>query len=317
MEQLDQIPHDKIRFVFKDAVQLAVAQVRPFDGQPRQFFDKEALRQLSGSLMAVGQVKPIIVIRVYDDIRYTHELVDGERRWRSAKDAKQESILAMEIEIKTSGDVSPKDAQFIIGAISNFGHQEHEPLEVAKALDRTKNALKVSNEILAQMYSRSSQWVSNHLNLLKLTPSVQALMDPYIPEARRLKPACASLLIGLAEETQLDLAMKTVSNGWSRIQLHQTIRQLQRGGHIGKAETRPRRPNDDFRLVESAILALDERLVTISEIPISNLKGTVRARGPAAKAALIATLTRCIESLGNLREQVRQIELNANLHIAG
>lgn len=306
---MEKVTRSSIGFVVKQALEVPIERIRRFEGQPRHHFDQESIRLLSQSLGSIGQIDPVLLIQVFDDRHYTHELVDGERRIRSAKQAGKETVLAVEVELKTIPGVSPKDVQFIISALSNFGHQDHEPLETAEALYRTQNALKVSQAELAQMFGHSVPWVINHLNLLKLTPAVQKLMNPQVPEDRRLKPASALVLVGLPEETQLDIAMKAVENKWTRSQVAQAVRQLVRGGHITKENSRARKPSDDFYLIEKTLIMLDERLLTIGDIPLSSMTNTIQARGPQAKAAMVSTLNRAIETLTEFRDAVRRIDL--------
>ena len=314
---MENVTRSSIGFVVKQALEVPVERIRPFEGQPRKHFNPESLRLLSQSFGSIGQIDPILLIRIYDDRRYTHELVDGERRLRSAKLAKKETVLAVEVEMQAVPGVNPKDVQFIISALSNFGHQEHEPLETAEALWRTQNALKITQAELAQMFGHSVPWVVNHLNLLKLPVAVRKLMNPEIPEDRRLKPACALVLLGLPGETQLDLAIKGVENRWTRSQMTQAVRQLMRGGQVVKDGMRKRQPKDDFRIIESTLAFLDERLLTISDIPMSSMTNTIQARGPRAKAAMVSTLNRAIDTLVELRSAVRRIDTERKLQAVG
>lgn len=70
---------------------VALGDIDPDPEQPRRHFDPDKLRELADSLLAVGQLQPIILIRT--DSRY--RLHVGERRWRAAGLAGLASIRAI------------------------------------------------------------------------------------------------------------------------------------------------------------------------------------------------------------------------------
>ncbi len=64
--------------------------IEPNPGQPRKFFDKEALRALAESINKIGQLEDILVRPAGDRF----QLVLGERRWRASHLAGQGAINA-------------------------------------------------------------------------------------------------------------------------------------------------------------------------------------------------------------------------------
>ncbi len=71
---------------------LAISSIEPLPGQPRRYFDEDALAELSASIAARGVIQPIIV-RPLAGGRY--QLVAGERRWRAAQKAQLHEIPAL------------------------------------------------------------------------------------------------------------------------------------------------------------------------------------------------------------------------------
>ena len=60
-----------------------INKVEPNRNQPRQYFDKEKLKELSDSIKQHGLITPILV----QDRGTYYEIVAGERRWRASKEA--------------------------------------------------------------------------------------------------------------------------------------------------------------------------------------------------------------------------------------
>ena len=58
----------------------------PGEFQPRKYFDKEKLKELTNSIKENGILQPIIV-REAKNSKERYEIVAGERRWQAAKQA--------------------------------------------------------------------------------------------------------------------------------------------------------------------------------------------------------------------------------------
>ena len=61
---------------------IKISLVDPKRDQPRKYFDKDALEQLSASIVENGLLQPILV-REYGEGRY--QIIAGERRFRASK----------------------------------------------------------------------------------------------------------------------------------------------------------------------------------------------------------------------------------------
>jgi len=155
-----------------------VDEIRPFPGQPRDWFDPKTMEELAASISSAGQQVPITVTRVKqigkDGIRF--ELIDGERRLRATKKLGFRTIKAM---VKTVTDI---EQQFENSVIVNFNRDGHSPIETARAIKRLK-ANGQSTEMIAKKLGRSVPWAHQHLNILKLNPTVIEMMHPALPES--------------------------------------------------------------------------------------------------------------------------------------
>ena len=65
---------------------LSLSDIQPNPGQPRKFFDEEALEELAESIKVHGLLQPIIVTPSQDESG-KYVIVAGERRWHACQKA--------------------------------------------------------------------------------------------------------------------------------------------------------------------------------------------------------------------------------------
>src|SRR5690606_1295674 len=103
--------------------EIPVDAVMPSPRQPRQYFDAEALEELTASIAEVGLLQPIVVRKLdgsQSDSTAKYQLIMGERRWRASQRAGLEKIPAIVRE--TSDDDMLRDA-----LLENLHRQELNP----------------------------------------------------------------------------------------------------------------------------------------------------------------------------------------------
>ncbi len=66
--------------------------------QPRKFFNKESLNELTNSIKERGIIQPIVV-RKSKDQNDKFEIIAGERRWLAAQNAGLHEVPIVEIEV--------------------------------------------------------------------------------------------------------------------------------------------------------------------------------------------------------------------------
>jgi ParB family chromosome partitioning protein len=194
--------HPVDKFTDDDAgmvVQIPPSHISPNPDQPRHYFDKEALADLTESVRTRGVLQPIIVRRdKARDGRFI--LIAGERRWRASKAAGLSKIPAL---IR-----SPKDDPAELALIENLQRENLNPIEEAESLQRLKENRLLSDATLAKIIGKSRQAVNESLLLTRLPESIKA-------ECRTSGTYSKSLLLRLVRapnsEAQLALwqAMKT------------------------------------------------------------------------------------------------------------
>lgn len=217
---------------------IPLAAIRPGRFQPRVQIEPAALQELAESIRAQGVIQPVIV-REYGLDGY--ELIAGERRWQAAKLAGLSDIPAV---VKHINDKTA----MAMGLIENIQREDLNPIEEAQGLRRLIDEFELTHETVAEAVGRSRSAVSNSLRLLKLPEPVQDMLFK-----RHLEMGHARALLSLPVAEQLDLAQKTVKNGWS---VRETERRSQSLLHGKPAETVRRIDPDLARLNEAIVRQL-------------------------------------------------------------
>lgn len=151
-----------------DSVQhVPVGSIRPLPGQPRRYFDEDAIAELADSIAARGLLQPIIVRNAPDGQGY--QLVAGERRWRAAQRAGLHQIPALVRELDDA-------ATYEIALVENIQRQDLNAIEEAGAYRKLIEDFGHSQEALAKLVGKSRSHVANLMRLLELPATVRAMV---------------------------------------------------------------------------------------------------------------------------------------------
>src|SRR5262249_6782148 len=126
--------------------------------QPRDNFDETALVALAESIKVRGVLQPVLVRPLPGG---TYELIAGERRWRAAKLAEQETVPAI---VRHHDDA----ASLEVALIENMAREDLNPVEEARACAALTEELGLSREEVGLRVGRSRVAVSNLIRLLDL-----------------------------------------------------------------------------------------------------------------------------------------------------
>lgn len=154
-------PSDKVRT-------LPIEQLAPNPHQPRKYFDKELLKELSESIKEKGLLQPILV-RPHGTRSNAYEIVAGERRWRASQLA---GIHEVPVIVR---DLKDKEA-LEIALIENIQRSDLSPLEEAETFQRLIDEYKHSTEELAEALGKSRAHIANTLRLNALPDNVKELV---------------------------------------------------------------------------------------------------------------------------------------------
>ena len=145
-------------------ISLDEIQVNPF--QPRSYFDKEALQELSESILVQGIIQPITVRKLGEG---EYQLISGERRFQASKLAGLTEIPAY---VRTANDQQMLE----MALIENIQRQDLNPIEEAAALEKLMIDHQMTQEHLSKMIGRSRPAIANTVRLLGLSEFVKSLV---------------------------------------------------------------------------------------------------------------------------------------------
>jgi ParB family chromosome partitioning protein len=143
-------------------IPLTKIQVNPY--QPRVYFDKDALLELSESIKVQGIIQPITVRRLDTD---EYQLISGERRFQASKLAGLTGIPAY---VRTANDQQMLE----MALIENIQRENLNALEIAQSYQRLLAECDLKQEELGDRVGKNRTTVNNYLRLLKLPPTIQA-----------------------------------------------------------------------------------------------------------------------------------------------
>lgn len=147
--------------------QIPVDLIRPGSTQARTYFDQDRLQELSESIAESGVVQPVVL----RSLLHGYELLAGERRWRAAQLAGLHEIPAI-----VRDDLTESEAM-VLGLIENLQRESLSPMDAAAGLQELGELYALTHEQIGERIGKSRVYVTNHLRLLKLAPSVQAQVN--------------------------------------------------------------------------------------------------------------------------------------------
>jgi ParB/RepB/Spo0J family partition protein len=234
----------KVAMANSEIVVLDPSCIRPMPGQPREFFSELSLTNLRESIRGVGQIQAGIVRAVEDgESGITHELLDGERRWRVVC---SEGITFYRAQLVQIDDIA---APYMIAAIANFNREGHTPIEVSDAIHKLRTGpIKVPMPEIAKIFGFSELWAYQIHGLQKLHPKVREMLDPNQSRKEILPTTAAIHISKLDPELQVGLAEKVLTREVSIGRLRREVVRVgeSHGKPVRTREDRPSKVNESF-----------------------------------------------------------------------
>ncbi len=142
--------------------------------QPRKYFDKEKLAELTQSIRDKGVLQPILVrplpeTKISLSTKARYQIVAGERRWQAALKA---GLDAMPVLIRELSDQDVLE----IGVVENVQRADLNPIEEALAYQALAEQFGRTQEDIAQAIGKSRPHVTNMLRLLSLPKRAQTYL---------------------------------------------------------------------------------------------------------------------------------------------
>ena len=181
-----------------ERVGIKIADIRPNPYQPRKVFDEAALKELSDSIRERGVFQPVLVRKSLKG----YELIAGERRMKASKMAGLKEIPAVVVDFN--------DADMMeVSLLENVQREDLSPIEEAEGYNQIIKKLGYTQAELAKKISKSREYISNILRLLKLPQRVQEMVN-----RNQISYGHARALLGLGDEDRItEVAERIVNEG--------------------------------------------------------------------------------------------------------
>lgn len=140
-----------------------ISQIEANPFQPRQEFDKTAMKELAQSIKELGLIQPITVRKVSAK---KYQIISGERRFRASQLAGLEEVP---VYIRTADD----QAMLELALVENIQRENLNAIEVAISYKRLMEECNLTTEKLAERVGKDRTTVTNYVRLLKLPPEIQ------------------------------------------------------------------------------------------------------------------------------------------------
>tara|TARA_Y100000590_G_scaffold453517_1_gene598705 strand:+ start:2575 stop:3423 length:849 start_codon:yes stop_codon:yes gene_type:complete len=136
--------------------------------QPRKFFNKDSLDELTNSIKEQGVIQPIVVRQ--DKINEgKYEIIAGERRWLASQNA---GLHEVPVVILNVDDL--KSLEFAI--VENVQRQDLNPIEEAKGYQKLIDDFNYNQDKLSKFIGKSRSYIANSLRLLALPEDVLSMV---------------------------------------------------------------------------------------------------------------------------------------------
>lgn len=224
--------------------------ISPKPGQPRKYFDMEALSDLASSIAAHGILQPILVRDLKNG---NYEIIAGERRWRASKLA---GLSEVPVIIMDADEIA--SAQ--IALVENVQREDLNPYEEAQAYRSLIEDFGVSQEDVSKMVGKSRPAIANSIRLLDLPKEVIDLLVK-----KDLSAGHCRTLLGLNDKSEtVPLANKAVKKGMSVRELELAVKKINRQEKAPGPDTQGL--SVDYKAeLERRVMALSGRRIKISD----------------------------------------------------
>lgn len=194
------------------SISLPISQIERYPGQPRQYFDPEALAELAESIKLHGIIQPLTVRKLSSGY---HQIIAGERRWRAARLAGLQEVPVIVIE-------ADDKKMAALAMIENLQREDLNPMEEALGFQSLIESHHMTQQEAAQQVGKSRSAVTNALRLLTLSPGLHPMV-----EDGRLSAGHARALLVLTPELQESTAIEIEKSGLSVRQTEVLVKKLQ------------------------------------------------------------------------------------------
>ena len=190
-----------------------IEQIIANRNQPRQNFNPKEMQELTDSIKANGILQPLTV-RDLDDGKF--ELIAGERRLRSAREAGLETVPVYILSIEA--DVEMME----YALIENIQRVDLNPIEEAEGYAILCGKYNLAQEEIAKRVGKSRPAIANSLRLLKLPPEIKSAL-----KSGDISAGHARAILGVKKSLQMmTLYQKVMRSGLNVRQTEELVKNI-------------------------------------------------------------------------------------------
>ena len=190
-----------------------IEQIIANRNQPRQDFNPKEMQELTDSIKANGILQPLTV-RDLDDGKF--ELIAGERRLRSAREAGLETVPVYILSVEA--DVEMME----YALIENIQRVDLNPIEEAEGYAILCGKYNLDQEEIAKRVGKSRPAIANALRLLKLPPEIKSAL-----KSGDISAGHARAILGVRKSLQMmTLYQKVIRSGLNVRQTEELVKNI-------------------------------------------------------------------------------------------
>ena len=190
-----------------------IEQIIANRNQPRQDFNPKEMQELTDSIKANGILQPLTV-RDLEDGKF--ELIAGERRLRSAREAGLETVPVYILSVEA--DVEMME----YALIENIQRVDLNPIEEAEGYAILCGKYNLAQEEIAKRVGKSRPTITNSLRLLKLPPEIKSAL-----KSGDISAGHARAILGVRKSLQMmTLYQKVIRSGLNVRQTEELVKNI-------------------------------------------------------------------------------------------
>ena len=190
-----------------------IEQIIANRNQPRQDFNPREMQELTDSIKANGILQPLTV-RDLEDGKF--ELIAGERRLRSAREAGLETVPVYILSVEA--DVEMME----YALIENIQRVDLNPIEEAEGYAILCGKYNMAQEEIAKRVGKSRPAIANALRLLKLPPEIKSAL-----KSGDISAGQARAILGVRKSLQMmTLYQKVIRSGLNVRQTEELVKNI-------------------------------------------------------------------------------------------
>ena len=190
-----------------------IEQIIANRNQPRQDFNPKEMQELTDSIRANGILQPLTV-RDLDDGKF--ELIAGERRLRSAREAGLETVPVYILSVEA--DVEMME----YALIENIQRVDLNPIEEAEGYAILCGKYNLAQEEIAKRVGKSRPAIANALRLLKLPSEIKSAL-----KSGDISAGHARAILGVRKSLQMmTLYQKVIRSGLNVRQTEELVKNI-------------------------------------------------------------------------------------------